>query len=435
MEELKGKLGVANRLTIKGIIMKNICIILFLLFTSQTIASDTTRVLTEREITFNNQLVLKLYLENNGARLIDKFSSVCSTFNETKGVIKKSLAEYRKSHALEYETMSDYFGKDSDTCKSAYEKWKRYQNFSWGACNMAKTTGDGKYINNCKKWSVKESSFFGYLEVLATKATDIINQNKLAKIEIDKNERLAKIEARKKALAGNKQISTKILNQQTNNCISELEEIYNLDKLMLKSINSALGSIEETLKTNLIKKAKQKLIAISLDKPLILAGDEFCQTLPDYKSKYDEINKEYSSINALFKSYEAKIQTAIAKRRQEELAQEKKVKLAQNKKAQSLRASNTTPSKKTYRKSDNSNKSNSPYIKEGSLFCSTKAQFDEQITWLAQGVMEFYSGCGASAVDIPVIVLDTSLFRGSAKVRGINNKSLYFIGIESLIYP
>jgi hypothetical protein len=47
---------------------------------------------------------------------------------------------------------------------------------------MAKTTGDGEYINSCTKSSNKESSFFGYLELLTTKAIDIINQNKFAKI-------------------------------------------------------------------------------------------------------------------------------------------------------------------------------------------------------------------------------------------------------------
>jgi hypothetical protein len=204
---------------------------------------------------------------------------------------------------------------------------------------------------------------------------------------------------------------------------------------MLESVSSALDSVGETLKANLIKEANQKLIATPFDKPLILTGDEFCQALPDYKSKYDDINKEYSNINSLYKNYKANIQDEFAKRKQEQLAEEKKVKLAQKQKAQSLAVRKTTPSTKVYRQSTNSHKSNSPYIKEGSLFCSTKAQFDEQITWLAQGVMEFYSGCSASMVDIPVIVLDTSLFRGSAKVRGINNKMLYYIAMESLIYP
>jgi hypothetical protein len=87
--------------------MKYIPIFLFLLFSSQSIASDITRVLTEREITFNNELVLKLYLENNGARLINKFSNVCSTFDNTEGIIQKSFAEYRKSHGLELETSYD----------------------------------------------------------------------------------------------------------------------------------------------------------------------------------------------------------------------------------------------------------------------------------------------------------------------------------------
>jgi len=415
--------------------MKYISIILFLFFSSQTVANDKATIITEREITFNNRLVLKLYLEGNGARLINKFSSVCSTLDKSKGVIKGSFKEYRKNHAIENETLFDYYGKDSDTCQQAFEKWQHYQSFSQGACTMANIYGEGKTISNCNKWSNKESAFFGYLEIITAKATDKINTNKLVKVEKEQSERLSRIEARKKSLLKNKIVINEINDKKSKNCIAELEEIYNLDKSMLESVSSALDSVGETLKANLIKEANQKLTAISIDKPLILTGNDFCQTLPDYKSKYDEINKEYSSINTLFKSYKANIQDEFEKRKQEQLAEEKKVKLAQEKEAQSLAVRKTTPSTKVYRQSTNSHKSNSPYIKEGSLFCSTKAQFDEQITWLAQGVMEFYSGCSASMANIPVIVLDASLFRGSAKVRGINNKSLYFIAMESLIYP
>ena len=408
--------------------MKYTSIILFLLFSSQTVARDIARILTEREITFNNRLVLKLHLENNGAKLINKFSNVCSTFKATKGVIKEDFAGYRKSHGLTSGIGLNFYGNDSDSCLSAFEGWQHYQNFSWGACNMAKITSDGKYISNCEKWSNKESSFFGYLEVLTTKATDIINQKKIAKIEKDKNERLAKIEARKQSLAKNKQVTSEITKQQTDDCISELEDNYSIDKGMLTSLSESVGSAGVYLKADLIEEANKKLRSISIEKPLILTGNEFCKTIPEYKAKYDEINKGYSEINTQLKTYNTKIQAEIVKRRQASLAKKKKTELSARTTIQ--------PSLKPRKiQSQSTSDMTHPYIKEGRLFCSSKAQFDEQITWLAQNIKEFVNGCGATQANIAVIVLDTNLFRGSAKVRGKNNKMFYYITMESLIYP
>jgi hypothetical protein len=340
---------------LKGLIMKYISIILFLLFSSQTVASDIDRILTEREITFNNRLVLKLYLDNNSARLINKFSNVCNTFDIAKGVIKESFKEYRKNHGLEYETMTDYYGKDSDTCQLVFEKWQYYQNFSWNACNMAKFNGDSRYIRNCDKGNNKESAFFGYLEIITAKATDKINTNKLVKVEKEQSERLSRIEARKKSLLKNKVVFNEINDKKSKSCISELEEIYNLDKSMLQSVSSTIDSVGVSLKANLIKEANKKLIAIPFDKPLILTGDDFCQKIPDYKSKYDEINQEYLGINSLYKSYKVKVQSEFSKRKQEKLAREEKFKLAQEKEGQYLTVRKAIQSPPRQRKVKTSN--------------------------------------------------------------------------------
>jgi hypothetical protein len=404
--------------------MTYIPIFLVLLFSSQSIASNTSNILTKREITFNNQLVLKLYLENNGAKLINKFSNVCNTFNATKGVVEEDFAGYRKSHGLTSGIGLNFYGNDSDSCLSAFEGWQHYQNFSWGACNMAKATGDGKHINNCEKWGNKESSFFGYLELLTTKATDIINAKRLVQVDKEQNERLEMIEARKKSLAKNKRVATEIIDKKSKNCISELDNIYTLDKAMLASLNEPIERIERFLKANLIADANKILKSMSIDKPLILTGNDFCLGLPDYRSKYDEINKDYSEITHLIKSYNTKIQAKIVNRARNNVAQKKKTQLS---------VRNPVQLTKTHQKPTDS--INQPYIKEGSLFCSTKAQFDEQMTWLAQGIREFITGCGASMVNIPVIVLDTSLFRGAAKVKGIRNKMIYYVAMESLNYP
>jgi len=410
--------------------MKFISIALFVFFSSQSIASDTAKILTEREITFNDRTVLKLDLKTND--LVNKFSYVCTTFNPTVGSIKESYAKYRKDNGIDTETISDYLGNDPSTCQLAYGKWEAYLRLSFEACNIAKTTGYGEDISSCNKLISKESSFFGYLELLTTEATDIfnkmLNQNKLVQIGKDKKNRLAKIEARKKSLAKSNKLTSEISKQQTDDCISELEDIYSLDELMLTNLTESVDSVGVALNADLIDEASKKLTSISTEKPLILTGNEFCQTLPEYKSKYDEIGKGYSEIITQFKSYNTKIQAEILKRKQASLAKKKKAELAVRKTIQSA-------PKQIRRQSQPTSSMTQPYIKEGRLFCSSKAQFDEQITWLAQNIEEFVNGCGATLANIPVIVLDTSMFRGNAKVRGINNKMVYYIAMESLTYP
>lgn len=116
------------------------------------------------------------------------------------------------------------------------------------------------------------------------------------------------------------------------------------------------------------------------------------------------------------------------KRKQASLAQKKKTELSVKKTIQS-------PPKKRRIQQQSTSSHTQPYIKEGRLFCSSKTQFDEQITWFAQNIKEFVNGCGATLANIPVIVLDTSMFSGTAKVKGIRNKLTYYIEMESLTYP
>lgn len=74
-------------------------------------------------------------------------------------------------------------------------------------------------------------------------------------------------------------------------------------------------------------------------------------------------------------------------------------------------------------------RSGGKYTKKGSLFCSTKSQLKEQLTWLAQDVRKFAPGCLSTGADIAVVVIDWGMTMG---VRGINNGKMYWIESSSL---
>lgn len=71
------------------------------------------------------------------------------------------------------------------------------------------------------------------------------------------------------------------------------------------------------------------------------------------------------------------------------------------------------------------------YLKKGSLFCTSKEGYKEQIQIFLQGVKQLSTGCSVTMEDIHVIRLEGII---TVKVRGINNGYIYWAGSESILY-
>ncbi len=84
-------------------------------------------------------------------------------------------------------------------------------------------------------------------------------------------------------------------------------------------------------------------------------------------------------------------------------------------------------------KSSTPTRSSQPYIENDSLFCVSEDALDTQTKILVSGRQVFSQGCGATGVDIDVI-LKSGGGLGVTKAVGIDNNSIYWVHSESIKY-
>lgn len=71
------------------------------------------------------------------------------------------------------------------------------------------------------------------------------------------------------------------------------------------------------------------------------------------------------------------------------------------------------------------------YVENDTLMCASKQAYDEQMKYLAQGVVEFAPNCGATNKDYTVVVLDRNAMSPS-KVRVIENNLIIWVNNTGL---